>query len=140
MTGEDRIKQFEIVLIELNRYLAYNEKDSAINCYNKLHGIYNNILSSDIQHDQKHRAYNRLMDSHKKITSPPQQIISIPEAAFLTLFVLLSAIVILMGPEITGMLIAKQKINLVKNIYMISTFLFILFPITIVLIKNALKK
>ena len=137
---EDKIKQFEIVLIELNRYLAYNEKDYAINCYNKLHGIYNEILQSDTQHNQKNEAYNLLMESHKKITYQPPQIISIPEAAFLTLFILLSAIILLTSPELTGMLIAKQKASLVKNIYIISTFLFILLPITMVLIKNALKK
>jgi hypothetical protein len=138
--GEDKIKQFKIVLIELNRYLAYNEKDYAITCYNKLHGIYNEILQSDVKHNQKNETYNLLMASHKKITYQPPQIMGIPEIAFLTLFTLLSAITLLTSPELTGMLIAKQKINLIKNVYIISTFLFILIPITMVLLKNALKK
>ena len=41
------MEQFEITLIELNRHLAYEDKNSAINCYNKLNNTYNKILDSN---------------------------------------------------------------------------------------------
>ena len=137
---EDKITQLKITLIELNRYLAYKDKDSAITCYNKLHRIYKEILNSDIYHNQKQEAYNILINSHKKITSPPQNMIKNSEMVFLTLFIFLSSLILLTGPEITAMLIAQQKSNIVKNIYIFSTFLLILLPTAIVFIKNAIKK
>ena len=137
---EDKIKQFEIVSIELNRYLSYDDKDSAIKCYNKLHGIYEDILHSEVQHNQKYRAYDILTESHKRITLPPQQIMNISEILFLTIFIFLSSIILLTGPEMTAMLIAKQKANLVKDIFMISTVILILLPTAIVIIKNTIKK
>ena len=137
---EDKIKQFEISLIELNRYLAYKEKDSAINCYNKIHQIYNEILDSDLYFNQKQEAYNLLINYHKKITSPPQTMMKNSDIVFLTLVIFLSSILLLTGPEITAMLISQQKPNIVKNIYIFSTFLLILLPTAIILLKNAIKK
>jgi len=140
MMEEDKIKQFEIALIELNRHLAYEDKNSAINCYNKLHNIYKEILDSDISHNQKDNAYNSLIDFYEKIASSPQNIIENSDILFLTLFALFSSIILFTGPEITVMLIAKQKADLVKNIYISSTFLFILIPTLIIFIRNKIKK
>ena len=137
---EEKIKQFKIISMELNRYISYGDKDSAINCYNKLNGIYNDILHSNIQHDNKHKAYNILKESHKRITLRPQEIMKTTDIIFLTIFIFLSSMILLTGPELTAMLIAKQKANLVKDIFIISTFILILLPIFVVLLKKILKK
>ena len=134
------MEQFEITLIELNRHLAYEDKNSAINCYNKLNNTYNKILDSNIYHDQKNYMYHLLVNSHKKIVSQHQQIIGNSDVIFLTLFIFLSSLILLTGPEITAMFIMKQKPNIVKNIYIFSTFLFILIPTGIIYIKNSIKK
>lgn len=137
---EDKIRQFEIASIELNRYLSYGEKDSAIKCYKKLNEIYTCILDSDMQHDEKHKLYNKLIDSHKNINFSPKPIISSPDVVFMSIFIFISSILLFTSPEITSMFIIQQKSNIAKNIYTFSTLFFILLPITIVFLKNTIKR
>ena len=137
---EEKRRQFNIAFIELNRYLAYKEKDSAIKCYNKLHEIYNNILDSEMKHDEKSVLYHKLIDSHKNINFSPKPMISFPEVAFMSIFIFMSSILIFAGPELTSMFISQQKPNTVKNIYISSTLILILLPIIMVLLKKIINK
>ena len=137
--GKDKIRQFEIIFIELNRYLAYGERNYAIKCYNKLHEVYNHILDSDMQHDEKHRLYTKLIESHQNINFSPKPIIGSSEVAFMSICIFISSILLFTSPELTSMFIAQQKPNIVKNIYIFSTLILILLPITIIYLKNTIK-
>ena len=134
----DKIKQFEIALLELNRNLSYKNKDEAVLCYNKLHKLYNGLLNTEINQEQKHKVYETILKSHKRLTAPEEyhNQIDILEIVFLTSFLFLISIILSFSPEITGLLIAQQHANLVKPIYMMITVFIITLPLLLIATKK----
>ena len=101
----DQITQFELLLMELNRNIAYDEKDKVTVNYNKLNDLYKGILKSDVSMEEKNRLYNHILTTHDGIQTMGQRKLSVPKMAAFSFAGLAAAFFLFKGPEMTGMAI-----------------------------------
>ena len=136
---KDQITQFQIALIELNRNLSYKKTDQAINSYNRLNEMYQNILNSESTEEEKHYVYYILSKAHDNITPSKSNFnLNVPEITISSFFILSAIILHLLNPTITGMLIAEQQPTLASGVLFVPLVLIII-PIAII-IRNIIKK
>ena len=132
----DKITQFELYLIELNRNIAYNEKSEVIKNYTIINNIYKEILKSKIPQRHKEKLYNSIMDLHENIqtlnkTVPTKQI------SYIGASIITSFLFMLKGPQITGMVTLSEKYAILSPI---TRFLPALILLGIVLLKISKNK
>lgn len=136
---KDQITQFQIVLIELNRHLSYKKTAQAINSYNILNEMYQNILNSDSTEEEKHYVYYILSKAHDNITISQSNFnLKIPDIVISSFFILSAIIIHLLSPTITGMLIAEQQPTIASGVLFVPLVLIII-PIAII-IRNIIQR
>lgn len=132
----DKITQFELYLIELNRNLAYNEKSEVIKNYTTLNNIYKDILKSKIPQRHKERLYNSIMDLHKNIKTM-ENAPSTKQISYIGIGIITAFLFMLKGPQITGMVTLSEKYAILSPL---TRFLPASILLGIVLLKITNKK
>jgi len=132
----DKITQFELYLIEINRNIAYNEKEDVIKNYTTLNNIYKDILKSKIPQRHKERLYSSIVDLHENI-----QTLTVPsqtkKITYIGASILTATLFMLKGPQITGMVTLSEKYTILSPI---TRFLPALILLGIILLKLSNKK
>lgn len=103
----DRITQFELGLMELNRNISYNEESKITENYNQLNEVYKEIVKSDVPIEEKNRLYNCIMEAHHSIEGMnDKKSKNIRKSIVIGTASIVSGIFLIKGPEVTGMAIS----------------------------------
>ena len=108
----DKITQFELEVLQLNRNIAYREKEKISENYSRLNDLYKEIVKLDIPIKQKNEMYNSVIEAHKNIKAMNQtKRPNLTKIGGLSVAALLSVFFLFNGPEATGMAIAGTNIT-----------------------------
>ncbi|MCK5107878.1 MAG: hypothetical protein KAQ83_04065 [Nanoarchaeota archaeon] len=107
----DKITQFELGIIELNRNIAYNEKERISDNYHQLNELYEEIVKLDIPLEQKKAMYNSVLETHENIQEMGKsKIWGARKIAGVAVAALLAGFFLFEGPAATGMAISGSTI------------------------------
>jgi len=137
--ASDRISQFELLLLELNRNIAYNEQSQITENYNMLSAIYQDILKTDVSIEEKNRFYNSIIEAHeniKRMNSPKH---NIAKPALVTFSGLIATVFLFKGPELTGMA-TSQSSNILNPLARFAPIVILAGIILFILLKKKNKK
>lgn len=107
--SEDKITQFELLLMELNRNIAYKERSIIQNNYNQLNSLYQEILKSDIPIEEKNKMYSSVLGARESIENMDKHPANVPVIVTIFLGALISGVFIIKGPEMTGMSVSGTE-------------------------------
>jgi hypothetical protein len=108
----DKITQFELEVLQLNRNIAYKEKESISKNYTRLNDLYKEILKLDIPIKQKNEMYNSVIEAHKNIQAMNNvKKTNLTKIGGLSVAALLSVFFLFNGPEATGMAVSGTTIT-----------------------------
>lgn len=103
----DKITQFELGIVELNRNVAYKEKDKISDNYNQLNVLYHEILKLDIPIKQKNAMYSSVLEVHQNIKEMDiSRGLGTPKIVGLSVAALLAGFFLFNGSNVTGMVIS----------------------------------
>lgn len=135
----DKITQFELLIIELNRNISYKEHAQITQTYNNMSTLYQEILKTNISINEKNRLYDSIVSAHDNIQNMGHSRINIPQVSLIGGGSIVASIFLLKGPEITGMAISTSD-NILTPIARFAPAVLVLGAIAFFILRKKYKK
>ena len=136
---QDKITQFELLLMELNRNISYNEHPQITDNYHLISALYQEILKTNISLEEKNRLYSAIVVAHESIEGMNKPKLNIPKTALMGFGGIVAGIFILKGPKITGRAIFNAN-NILTPITRFAPALILVAVIVFIILKKRHKK